>query len=92
MGDCYCRVLGSWGTVHRGLFTGDGVMEDCLHRRLCSQRTVSLGTVYGEHIQHVESLLENMPKAPLLQHISISSVFHNVYSAEPQREGGCTKG
>lgn len=38
----------SWGTVHRGLFTGDGVMEDFLHRLLCSQRTVFMGTVYGE--------------------------------------------
>lgn len=60
IGDCYCRVLCSWGTVHRAVFTGDGVMEDFLHRLLCSQRTVFMGTVYGEH---VELLLENMPNA-----------------------------
>lgn len=46
-GDCDHKDC-SWGTVERGLFTGDGDMEDFLHRLLCSQRIVFMGTVYGE--------------------------------------------
>lgn len=74
VGDCYCRILCSWG-----LFTGYGVLEDFLQRILRSW-----GCVWGA--EHTESLLENMPNALWLQHTSTSSVFHNVYRTEPQRE------
>lgn len=48
--------------------------EDCVHG----------DCIWGAG--HVELLLEKMPNAFLLQHVSVSSVFHNVYSADPQRE------
>lgn len=67
------------GTVHRVWCTGGLSSEDTAFTGLCSW-----GCVWGA--EHTESLLENMPNALWLQHTSTSSVFRNVYRAEPQRE------
>lgn len=68
----------------------DTVTENCLQgcvteNFLCSWTTFCVrGRLY---MGSLEPLLEKMPDVLLLQHATISSVFHSVYRAEPQSRG-----
>lgn len=80
-----------------GDLPGTLLVEDFVHGGPCSGGLSSLGTAFSEdssqrtdcvsvYGEHVESLPESMPNAPLLQYASISSVLRNVTKLDHKGE------